>query len=263
MHPLDLPTTADLSDRRWSVASLLTANLLPLAGVLFLGWRAFDVVFLYWLENVIIGVINVLKMATCKPTPESGKTNESVDRLAEVLGAEKGDQDLQAMREFSDELRKGSAEQRFEAKFFFIPFFTIHYGIFCLVHGVFVCVLLGGGGPFGGGMNPFSAAFEALGRFGILVAVFALAASHLVSFFTNYLGRGEYRRLTPVDLMAQPYGRIIVLHIAIVFGAFLVMAFGSPVWLLVLLVAGKTWYDLKLHLKEHRGAKAQGSHAFR
>lgn len=256
MLPLEPPTTADLSDRRWSVASLLTANLLPLAGVLFLGWRAFDVVFLYWLENVVIGVINVLKMATCKPTTEPGKTNESVDRLAEVLGAGKGDPDLQAMRDFSNELREGSADQRFEAKFFFIPFFTVHYGLFCLVHGVFVCVLLGGGGPF---TNPFSAAFEALGRFGILAAVIGLAASHLVSFVTNYLGRGEYRRLTLADLMAQPYGRIVVLHIAIVFGAFLVVAFGSPVWLLVLLVAGKTWYDLKLHLKEHRGVQAQGS----
>ncbi len=230
---------------------MLTANLLPLAGVLFLGWRAFDVVFLYWLENVVIGAINVLKMATC-----SNDVRSSERWLQQLTETRQGKRPSTLTDEAQDEafhLNEGLGA--LGTKLFFIPFFTVHYGLFCLVHGVFVCVLLGGVGPFGGGMNPFDAAFEALGRVGILVAVAALVVSHLVSYFTNYLGRGEYRRLTPPDLMAQPYGRIVVLHIAIVFGAFLVVAFGSPVWLLVLLVAGKTWYDLKLHLTTHRASE--------
>ncbi|NIA27398.1 MAG: hypothetical protein GWP02_05020 [Desulfobulbaceae bacterium] len=54
---------------RPSAIILILANLVPLAGVLFLGWRVFDVIILYWAENVVIGVINVLRMITCRPEP--------------------------------------------------------------------------------------------------------------------------------------------------------------------------------------------------
>jgi hypothetical protein len=49
--PSELPSWA----QRWSVWALIAANLVPLGGVLFAGWSAFEVVFLYWLENLIIG----------------------------------------------------------------------------------------------------------------------------------------------------------------------------------------------------------------
>lgn len=248
MHPLELPTAAALDDpRRWSVATLVAANVLPLFGVLFLGWRAFDVVFLYWLENVVIGVINVLKMLTCWPDPGFMR-----DRLAE----ENEHLDEDERKHFEQFTGDGLAWQ--SSKLFFAPFFAVHYGGFCFVHGVFVCVLLGGDGPFGGmPMDPVAPALEALQRPGILIAALALSASHLVSYFTNFLGRGEYRRLTPVDLMAQPYGRVVVLHLAIVLSGFLTVALGSPIWLLVLLVTGKTWLDLKLHQKEHASAAVE------
>ena len=55
---------ADLS--HLSVIVLIAANLVPLYGVLFLGWQVFPLLFLYWFENVIIGIFNLLKMATCK-----------------------------------------------------------------------------------------------------------------------------------------------------------------------------------------------------
>jgi hypothetical protein len=52
--------------------------------------------------------------------------------------------------------------------------------------------------------------------------------------------------------MMAPYGRIIVLHIAILFGAFVITAFGSPVFLLLLLIAGKIGLDAKLHLRSRK-----------
>ncbi|MDH3417747.1 MAG: DUF6498-containing protein, partial [Gammaproteobacteria bacterium] len=52
---------------RPSAIVLIVANLVPLFGVLFLGWRVFDVIILYWAENVVIGVINVLRMIVCIP----------------------------------------------------------------------------------------------------------------------------------------------------------------------------------------------------
>jgi hypothetical protein len=136
------------------------------------------------------------------------------------------------------------------SKFFLIPFFAIHYGLFCFVHGVFVFELLGGGF---GIVNPFDfwpEAFERLRAEHLQWAVAALAASHLLSFFMNYLYRGEYRHVSAPQLMMQPYGRIVVLHIAILLGAFAITALGSPVWMLVLLIVGKTILDLGLHQAE-------------
>ena len=56
-----------------SVLVLVTANVIPLLGVLFLGWSTFAIVVIYWSENVIIGAINVLKMIVCSPNSEAIK----------------------------------------------------------------------------------------------------------------------------------------------------------------------------------------------
>ena len=50
--------------------------------------------------------------------------------------------------------------------------------------------------------------------------------------------------------MKRPYGRIIVLHVTIIFGAALIQWLGSPVSMLVVLVATKILLDLRLHLAE-------------
>ena len=52
--------------------------------------------------------------------------------------------------------------------------------------------------------------------------------------------------------MVAPYGRIVVLHLAIIFGAFATMALGSPVYLLAILIVGKIMLDLKFHNRAHR-----------
>ncbi|HEX2751507.1 MAG TPA: DUF6498-containing protein [Alphaproteobacteria bacterium] len=52
-----------LTSLRPSGIFLITANLVPLIGVLFWDWRVFDVMLLFWLENVIIGIFNILKMS--------------------------------------------------------------------------------------------------------------------------------------------------------------------------------------------------------
>lgn len=44
-----------------SAVLLIIANLIPLWGVLFLGWELFDVMFLYWLESAIIGFFFILR----------------------------------------------------------------------------------------------------------------------------------------------------------------------------------------------------------
>jgi hypothetical protein len=197
-----------------SLAVLVVANLLPLVGVVFFGWSVFELVALYWMENVVIGVLNVSKMLLVKS--EGG-----VPIIA----------------------RLGTA-----------VFFTVHYGMFCFGHGVFVASFLGSkdwtSGP---NLNPFSMVGDVVASGGGLM-VAGLLASHGFSFIHHYLIRGERTRTDLAKLMAAPYGRIVVLHLAILFGAFLISVMGEPIAMLVLLVAGKIALDAKLHLKAHRTA---------
>jgi len=223
-QPPSLASWSDFSQHRASALALLASNALPLLGVLFWGWSTFAIVLIYWSENVAIGLMNVLKMVFCANS--------------------------------TDESSVGEASPIFShsAKLFFVPFFTVHYGIFCLVHGVFVFALLGDGNGLFSGIHVAS-----LIESGTVWAILCLLLSHFFSFLKNYLWGGEYRQASLPELMAKPYGRIVVLHLAILFGAFATLALGSPIWVLMILIVGKTALDLALHLREHRDASQNQS----
>lgn len=141
-------------------------------------------------------------------------------------------------------------DQKFQwaAKLFIVPFFCFHYGMFTFVHGIFVVVLFGGvtnrGFP-----SPATFLNEMLEQ-KLVWAVLGLFVSHGVSFVHNYLIGGEFRRAGVQTLMTQPYGRIVVLHVTILLGGFLMMALKSPALGLVLLVVLKIMLDLRAHLAE-------------
>lgn len=78
-----------------SAIVLIVANLVPLAGALLFYWTVFEIIVLFWAENVLIGALNVLRMSI-------------------AAGGNAIDQAL---------------------KFFLIPFFVLHYGMFTYVHG--------------------------------------------------------------------------------------------------------------------------------
>ena len=70
--------------------------------------------------------------------------------------------------------------------------------------------------------------------------------------FSLNIGEGEYLKANPMKLMQQPYGRVIVFHITIIAGGFLVTILQSPIVGLLLLVVLKIGLDLRSHLREHR-----------
>jgi len=135
------------------------------------------------------------------------------------------------------------------AKAGMIPFFVVHYGIFTTVHGVFVLTLFGG--VHERGFPGPTAFFHAVQGAGIWPAALALGASHAVSFAFNYIGGGEYRTAALASLMSRPYGRVMVLHVVILGGGFLVQALGAPHAAIALLVVLKTGLDLVGHVREH------------
>jgi hypothetical protein len=192
-------------------AALAVASALVIAwGVLALGWPVFFVMALFWFENVVIGGFNVLRMLL------SGLRSGGAGILAALAMA---------------------------------AFFTLHYGMFTAVHGAFVVALFGvpelGRDAMNGGLAaPALRMVESLmaDRAGWL-AMLAVVAVQAVAFVQWSIAT----RASPTplkELMGAPYGRIMVLHVSLIAGAFLLQAFRSPVAGVLLLVALKLAYDL-------------------
>ena len=189
-----------------SAGALIAANLVPLVAVALGWWSTYEVVLLFWAENVVIGLLQLLRFATVAAL--AGKSA--------ALGV--------------------------------AVFFALHYGMFTFVHGVFVATLFAPGDA-----EPAEALALLLSPEALLFGVGALAASHLVSFAVNFVGGGEYRRIEPAALMMTPYGRVVVLHLAIIIGGALTMALKEPAIGLVVLVLLKIGLDLRAHMAEHQG----------
>ncbi|GAB3277551.1 DUF6498-containing protein [Parahaliea aestuarii] len=205
--------------RQASLLLLILANLLPLYGVLLLDWDVGALLVLYWSENLVLGFYTVLKMLITAP-----------------LGG-----------------------------LFSACFFSVHYGGFCAVHGLFILKILidPEADFFRGEQWPFFLVFIQLlvdvvrqvlehAPAAWLLAFAGLMLSHGVSFVMNFLLARERDQLGIKVLMFAPYGRIVILHLTVLFGGFGVMALGEPLSMLVILILLKLGVDIALHLREHR-----------
>lgn len=215
--------------KRASSLVLILANLIPVIGVLLYEWNVLSILLLYWTESVIIGVLNVARMAVS----DSGNVLQGVLALAD--------------RPIPDEVRDNMPQIGGSVlKYILIPFFVVHYGMFCYGHLMAVVGIFGDGGI---SLRASSSLFE-YWQPTFWIAVVAVFASHLYSFMANFIGEGEYKRANLMLLMHRPYGRIIAMHVAIVLGAGLVMWLGSPLPMLLILILIKTSLDMRLHEKE-------------
>lgn len=199
---------------RWpSALALVVANLAPVYGVLVLGWPVYPLILLFWVENVVIGVINVMRMAMVDP--------------ASVMS--------------------------WLSKVVMVPFFCVHYGIFTAAHGAFLhqTFVEGRSGGIAEIFTPGLWVMR-ITDLGLWIPVALLASSHLFSFSWNYIRRGEYRTAVLDKLMTQPYARVVLLHVVVWIGGLAILRIESPVWALLLLVGVKIILDLHAHLREHR-----------
>lgn len=175
-------------------ASLLV-DALPLAGVVFFGWGATPLVALYWLENIVLGIMAVGRMLITS---------------------------MQSAKWFN--------------ALFFIPFFCVHYGMFTFAHGLFLKLMSRGtdlekidetaavsGEHFGTLIEWAMSSGDAISFF-----AFAIIALNLAFLMVDFIGKREFETASMGRLMATPYGRIMILHVAIIFGALFVYGANEP-----------------------------------
>ncbi|MEZ5955455.1 MAG: DUF6498-containing protein [Hyphomonas sp.] len=186
----------------------LAVDLLPIVAILLFGWRATPLVALYWLENLVIGGFTVLRML--------GSVAGNIANLGICL--------------------------------FIVPFFCIHYGMFCFGHGIFLQAMSGSdtADPFGGG--PLSLVHWAMGTAPHMIwFVTAIAAVNAVFYIADFIIRGDFRTASPMVEMFAPYGRIVTLHVAIILGAGLMLALGQPLLGVLILIALRVAFGVALN----------------
>ncbi len=178
---------------------ILAVDLFPIWAVLTMGWGAAPLVFLYWLENLIVGAVALARMiaASVKQSP---------------LG-------LLAM-------------------LFLGPFFIVHYGMFCFVHGIFVAAFAGmesGEGPdFIGPVSLIENALNSAPAMPTFIG--AIIIVQIFLYVRDFIMRGQYREVGVDEEMQAPYARVVVLHIGIFAGAGGLALIGNPLWGILALI---------------------------
>lgn len=190
---------------------LIIVNLIPLYCVWFEGWNASEVFLVYCLETVIIGIINVLKMACV------------------TLFVRK-----------SDVWENGSTTTK-QSGWFFIFFFIVHYGFFVFVQTqIFFSV---------SGLLPDSSLFasyakipELLGDNGKLMLLIFIAYYTLQNIFDFFMS-GKYKTVSIGRLMFEPYMRIFVQQFVVILGS-MFLSFGAGKIFILVFVIAKIFFEL-------------------
>jgi len=173
------------SDR--STWSLVAANLLAIAIARLFGMTLRDLMLVFWLQSVIIGLSYFVRMLCLKDFSTDGFTT-SGGEVPETTGG----------------------------KVFTAMFFAFHYGFF---HAVYLVFLLGGMPQFGRAPAP-----PPLGGLVLCGLVFAV---HQVFSTAKKIVLERAGRPNLGKLMFTPYVRIFPMHLTIIFGAMLGPGLGS------------------------------------
>jgi len=208
------------SFKQFSSIALIGANLIPLIGALLFGWNAILILALFWIENLVIGAFNVIKLLAIAAYKKQPKA------------------------------------------LFLCAFFTIHGTILWEILGLekldkslyFNFEWMGVAELFADGIVVFLAFIERF-KLEILLGITALAGSHFVNFIENFILRGEIFNTQAKDLMAKPYAQIIILHGGLILGAAGVEKFGSPIWLLIIIIGFKIAIEIIMHQRNLKKQK--------
>ncbi len=217
-----------------STIALIAANMIPIGGVLWFGWDAAIIMSVYWTETLIIGFYAVLRI-------------------------------------ISAPLERISLIKKLGGTCFFLWFF----GWFCSGLGVAVIVLFfvyphttsevcgipptvpediykpSWPGPFALfelGIDTVRLLYYLLPS-KVTIMICSLVLSHGVSFVWDYLVKGNRNKANLSGLIEEPFGRVIILHGAVMIGGFVLCLFQTNVAVLVCLLLFKCWLDASMHMR--------------
>ncbi|MEF3279562.1 MAG: DUF6498-containing protein [Elusimicrobiota bacterium] len=192
---------------------LIASNIIPVFMVSFNHWSLNEILTVYWAESGVIGFFNIFKILLAS---KISKPQIKIPVNMAIL------------------------------KIFMAMFFCFHFGMFMFVHGVFLFGLVLGGFKSSSSLSDNFIASV----LNIKIMLIALFISHGYSFLKNFIINGEKNYLTVDQVMVAPYSRIVIMHITILAGAFLMLFLKLNNAFLIVFIIMKIFFDLKGHLKE-------------
>lgn len=205
--------------------SLGLFSIVPLIGILFFGWDWREVLLLYWLENISVGIVALINIFKAPIGAKRSETGVIID----------------------DPKAKGV--ENVASRVFMALFFCIHYGLFTLVHGVFVLLIVGGVFGIGGPLN------EGLQWAHLIVSWLIIAAIQVLMALTRPAQAND----SVNHSFLAPYKRIIALHLSIILGIFIIGLLGLPAAAAILLIGLHLVIDFVSMIKPKWAPKIEGA----
>ncbi len=187
----------------------LVIDLLPVWGVLVWGWDAVALVMLYWLENLLLGARTLCRIIA------ANIAEHSFWGLLTGLGT--------------------------------CAFFVIHYGLFSFGHGGILLEVFGVWQELEG-LNTLTGTISALisgalstgANMEWVLAIFG--CWYAFAFVYDDILTGEWMKLNSTPVMFEPYGRLVVFHIAVFVVAGALEFLGDAgIGALILVLARAAW----------------------
>ena len=201
---------------RWlSLLLALLVNAVPVYGVLVEGWSAATILVLYWLENLLTAVATCLRIAVHRSW-----TRKRGHYRGGQLGVVVGGSSTRPLRTFLGEYAVAAL------------IFTLAHGVFV----VFLTLMLASNHP---GDPRWQLALPQL-RVGAGAVAALLGAGFVVDLPS--LPTWSFARLRAYA--QQRLGRVLILHVAIIFGMLAIALTESPFGLFFVLVSLKTLADV-------------------
>jgi hypothetical protein len=194
---------------------LIIANLVPVYGVWFQGWSATDAFIVYALETIIAGAMTLLKLGvmTIARGKDTWYTEGAAFKVSGLL---------------------------------FMFFFTVHYGLFVAVQ---TSIFSNSANivPAGKGLLYFFFNWYTYINEDIAIMLAGFIVSYLVRSFVPFIVSGEYKTISMMRVMFQPYGRIIIQQFTVILGSMFLTLGGSKAFILIFALV-KIFFDVYVNL---------------
>ena len=191
---------------------LIAANLLPVIGVWAWNWDPKEMFLVYCLETIIIGILNLVRMAIVSLT--KGKDNWYAN---------------------------GKATK--QPGIVFMLFFLVHYGIFVAVQMAIFFGVSGIGKEVGINMFNFFYKWPQLLHNDSMIVLGIFILGYFYKMIVEFVMAGEYRTASMIGLMFQPYGRIFIQQITVIVGSMFLVFGGGKIFILIFAVV-KIFFEL-------------------
>jgi hypothetical protein len=202
-----------------SLQFLIISNLLIIFFAIIGNWPVASILFLYWVESVVIGLAVFFRLIFFD--------NFDINSLNfNAMGI-----NFNLKNSFSKVIN-----------IFLAIFFIFHYGFFHLVYLFFIFAFV------------FSLPGFSDNGFLFLLSPFFLIPLCFIIFnklFSEIYNSGDYVGKSFQEIMFLPYGRILPMHLTLIFGAFFFILFQSHIFILIIFLLLKTCLDIKGHIIKH------------